>query len=149
VLCYLIDDKERILMLHRIKKKNDMHKNKWIGIGGKIEKGESPEDAIIREVKEETNLKIIVPKFVGMLFEPSFFDKEDWYVFIYTSHIFSGHISNCDEGILKWVNYNDLKNLDMWEGDRLFLNWIKNGKFFSAKFNYKNNCLIEKDVIFY
>ncbi|GAA0785442.1 NUDIX hydrolase [Hathewaya limosa] len=102
-LCYIEKD-NKILLLHRIKKEHDVHEGKWIGVGGKIEQGESPEECIIREVKEETGLIIKAPFLRGVMTFPKFKDNEDWYVFLYTADNFTGNLIDCTEGILKWVD---------------------------------------------
>ena len=85
-LCYVIDKKnEQILMLHRVKKKNDFHEGKWNGLGGKFDEGESPEDCVIREIREESGLKIKKPRLHGFITFPNFDGKNDWHVFIYTA----------------------------------------------------------------
>lgn len=147
-LCYIRKDNQT-LMLHRIKKQQDMHAGKWVGLGGKTEKGESPEETAIREVKEESNLQIHSLRLVGILTEPDFKDNEDWYVFVFVSDDFSGDLHECNEGELKWINNSELDNLGLWEGDRLFLKWIDEGKFFTAKFIYKEGVLLKSSVLFH
>lgn len=135
-------------MLHRIKKKNDIHEGKWNGLGGKMERGESPEECIIREVKEEAGLKIN-PVLRGIITEPEFDGKNDWIVFVYTAEDFQGELIECSEGQLEWIPDDKLFGLNLWEGDRLFLKWLLDGKFFSAKFNYKDGGFIGYSVSFH
>ncbi len=147
-LCYLRNNNQT-LMLHRVKKENDMHEGKWNGLGGKLEPGESPEECAIREVKEESGLDIRNPQFKGILTFPAFSKNEDWYVFLFVISEFSGTLIDSDEGILAWVDNDKLFDLPLWEGDKVFLKWLKKKPFFSAKFIYKNKKLLDYDVIFY
>ena len=147
-LCYLKND-DRTLMLHRIKKKNDIHQGKWNGLGGKLHKGETPEECVVREVKEESGYSIINPRLRGIITFPAFKDNEDWYVFLYVADQFSGEKIESAEGKLQWIENNKLMNLNLWEGDRIFLPWIEQNRFFSAKFVYLNNKLVDHKVVFY
>lgn len=141
-LCY-IENEGKTLMLHRIKKENDIHEGHWIGLGGKIENGESPEECIIREVQEESGLVINNPKLRGILTFPKFDGYDDWYVFLYTAVEYKGELIESEEGILKWVDNDKLSSLPMSEGDYLFLNWLKKYHMFSAKFIYENKRLMD------
>lgn len=148
-LCYIESD-DKILLLHRIKKKKDVHEGKWIGVGGKIEKGETPEECIIREVKEETGLTIKNPTLKGVMTFPDFSDDEDSYVFIFTANEFEGKLIECNEGELKWIEKAKVLDMPTWEGDLIFLKWLlENRSFFSAKFIYENGSLKEHDAVFY
>ena len=147
-LCYLKKNK-KTLMLHRIKKQNDIHEGKWNGLGGKFETGEIPEECVIREVREESGLKISNPKLHGMILFPNFDGIQDWFVFIFSSTLFSGELIESDEGKLEWINDDQLLSLNLWEGDKLFMDWINKNKFFSAKFNYENKKLTSHLVYFY
>ena len=147
-LCY-IKKNNQTLMLHRVKKENDMHKNKWNGLGGKLIPGESPEECVIREIKEESGLNIKTPSLKGIITFPKFDNIEDWLVFVFTANKFSGDLIDSDEGNLKWIDDSDLLNLNMWEGDRIFIPWLSKNKLFSAKFYYSNNNYIKHEVIFY
>lgn len=148
-LCYIEKD-NKILLLHRIKKEHDVHEGKWIGVGGKIEQGESPEECIIREVKEETGLIIKAPFLRGVMTFPKFKDNEDWYVFLYTADNFTGNLIDCTEGILKWVDKEKVLEMPTWEGDLIFLKWIlEKRNFFSAKFVYENGKLVDHIENFY
>ncbi len=111
-LCYIKKD-GKTLMLHRTKKKNDIHEGKWVGVGGKIEKGESPEECAVREVFEETGLKAEELKLRGLLTFPDFNNSEDWYGYLYVVEKFSGEIIESPEGDLKWVEDSKLFELDM------------------------------------
>ena len=147
-LCY-IKQNNQTLMLHRIKKKNDIHKNKWNGLGGKLEPGESPEECVKREVFEESGLIIESPNLHGVITFPKFDGIDDWIVFVYTANNFEGNLIDCDEGKLDWVSDDQLLNLNLWEGDKIFIPWLTQDKFFSAKFIYEKKKLINYDVIFY
>lgn len=149
-LCYVIDRKKgATLMIHRIKKENDFHEGKWNGLGGKLEQGESPEECVIREVKEESGLVINSPKLHGFITFPLFDGKEDWYVFIFTADDFTGNLIDSNEGKLEWIQDEKIKNLNLWDGDVIFLEWLKNDDFFSAKFTYENGILGNYSVNFY
>lgn len=147
-LCY-IDNGTSTLMMHRIKKENDMHKGKWNGLGGKLIPGETPEDCVIREVKEESGLNIKNPVLKGILTFPKFDEIDDWMVFVFTCKEFSGKMIECNEGVLEWILNGELKNLNLWEGDKIYMKWLTNHPFFSAKFIYKKRKLTKHDVIFY
>lgn len=140
-LCY-IEKGNQYLMLHRTKKLNDDNFDKWIGIGGKIEKGETPKMCILREAKEETGLDLTSVTYRGIVrFRNSFYDDEDMYLF--TSDSFSGTIKECDEGNLEWVDKDKLYELPMWEGDKIFLEALKkDNRVFSLTLNYEKDSLI-------
>ena len=141
-LCYIIRGDE-VLMLHRVKKKNDINHDKWIGIGGKLEEGESPHDCVIREAKEETGLNLISPKYRGLVtFISDVSDTE--YMHLFTATEFEGElIQDCPEGKLEWVEKNEVSKLPIWEGDKIFFDLLnKEEKFFSLKLVYENDRLI-------
>ena len=137
------------LMLHRIKKENDVHKGKWNGLGGKVENGESPQECAVREVQEESGLKIYAPRLRGILTFPLFTTNTDWYVFIFTATKYSGDLIVSNEGELQWIENEKLLNIPLWEGDRIFLPWLDQKKFFSGKFIYRDKKLIDHTVEFY
>jgi len=147
-LCY-IRKNGKTLMLHRIKKENDLHQGKYNGLGGKFEDGESPEECVIREVFEESGLKIKDPELKGILTFPYFDEKNDWVVFVFTAYKFSGKMINSREGVLKWINNDELLKLNLWEGDKFFLKYLDSDKFFSGKFIYKKGRLIKYKMNFY
>jgi 8-oxo-dGTP diphosphatase len=149
-LCYVMDNKSsKTLMIHRIKKENDYHGGKWNGLGGKFDDGESPEDCVIREIKEEAGLIITNPRLHGFISFPLFDGKDDWYVFIFTAAEFSGELIDSSEGKLEWIHNDKLTELNLWDGDKIFLEWLFQEKFFSAKFVYENGKMKNYEVRFY
>ena len=118
-------------------------------LGGKFIPGETPEQCVIREVEEESGLKIEDPVLKGFLTFPNFSKNVDWYVFVYEAHKFSGDIIESDEGHLEWIVDTNLTDLNLWAGDQHFFKWMKENKFFSAKFNYENGNLKDFSVIFH
>lgn len=141
-LCYIEKD-EKYLMLHRVKKKNDMNHDKWIGIGGKLEDGESPFDCARREILEETGLHTDVLSYRGIVtFVSDEFGTE--YMHLFHTKQFSGEIrKDCDEGNLEWIEKEKLISLPIWEGDKIFLALLdQNTPFFSLKLCYKGDSLI-------
>ena len=117
-LCY-IENENQYLMLHRIRKKNDVNHDKWIGVGGKFERGESPEECLLREVKEETGYTLTSWKYRGII---TFVYGEDIveYMSLYTADKYEGTQIDCDEGVLEWVDKDKISELNLWEGDRIF-----------------------------
>ncbi|MHB9012935.1 MAG: NUDIX hydrolase [Ignavibacteriaceae bacterium] len=149
-LCYVIDKKKnRTLMLHRVKKLNDVHEGKWNGLGGKLEIGETPEECVIREIKEESGLSISDPRLHGFITFPLFDGVDDWYVFVFTAENYSGEIIESAEGNLEWIPSESVTALNLWDGDAIFLKWLKGDKFFSAKFIYEKGMLKNHSVTFY
>ena len=148
-LCY-VKKKGKTLMLHRVKKENDIHEGKWNGLGGKLLPGESPEQGVIREVKEESGLTIRNPRMKGIITFPEFDGANDWYVFVFQAIDQQGDLlEESNEGILEWIKDSELLNLDLWEGDRIFLPWLEERPFFSARFHYREGRLIDHSVVFY
>lgn len=140
-LCYIEKD-ESYLMLHRVSKKHDVNKDKWIGVGGHFEQGESPEDCLLREVKEETGLTLKSYRFRGIL-TFNFNDNESEYICLYTADGFEGELRDCDEGTLEWVPKSEIHNLNLWEGDKIFFNLLnQDAPFFSLKLQYQGDVLI-------
>lgn len=141
-LCYIEKD-NKYLMLHRVSKKNDINKDKWIGVGGHFENRESPEDCLLREVKEETGLTLLSFKFRGIVT----FIADDYpteYMCLYTSDSFEGEIGKCDEGKLQWIDKDKIPLLNLWEGDKIFLKLLsENSPFFSLKLVYTGDELEE------
>lgn len=147
-LCYLQRD-DHTLMLHRNKKPNDVHEGKWNGLGGKAEAGESPEQCVIREVLEESGLHISNPRLHGIITFPLFDGANDWYVFVFTASEFSGQLINSPEGTLEWIPNTRLFDLPLWEGDYIFMRWLRRADFFSARFAYQDGHLQSHEVSFY
>ncbi|MBN2795903.1 MAG: 8-oxo-dGTP diphosphatase [Clostridia bacterium] len=148
-LGYLIVD-EKMLLLHRNKKIDDMHENKWIGLGGKIIPGESPEECIIREFREESGLSLKNVNLRGMITFPKFDTVEDWYVFIFTAFDYEGELIDCNEGTLEWVPLEEVMDKPTWKGDLIFLEWLlTNQPFFSGKFLYDDSGFVDYEVKFY
>ena len=147
-LCYIEQD-NNYLMLHRVKKKNDINQDKWLGVGGKLEEGESPEECLLREVKEETGLVLKKYAYRGFI---TFVSKQ-WgteYMHLFTATEYEGGIKECDEGTLEWVRKTEIENLNLWEGDKIFFRLLEeNVGFFSLKLCYDEDKLIFHDVIRY
>ena len=141
-LCHIEKD-GKYLMLHRIKKKNDLNQDKWVGIGGKFEFGESPEQCNRREAFEETGLTLGKCNYRGIVT----FVSDKWgceYMHVFTCSDFSGEIKDCDEGVLEWVDKKEVYNLPLWEGDKIFLKLIEDPafSFFSLRLEYQDETLI-------
>lgn len=141
-LCY-IEKEDSYLMLHRVKKKADINKDKWIGVGGHFEAGESPEECLLREVKEETGLVLTSWRLRGVItFSTDTYATE--YMFLYTADGYEGTLRECDEGTLEWVRKTDVCQLPIWEGDKIFFRLLTEGAdFFSLKLTYQGDRLIE------
>ena len=139
-LCY-IEDGGQVLMLHRTKKENDINRDKWIGIGGRFEDGESPEDCVLREAKEETGLTLTSLRFRGIVT----FVSDRWeteYMHLFTADDYTGRVADCEEGDLEWVPKEKVRDLPTWEGDRIFLRLLdEDAPFFSLKLVYEGERL--------
>ncbi|PIU91481.1 MAG: DNA mismatch repair protein MutT [Anaerolineae bacterium CG17_big_fil_post_rev_8_21_14_2_50_57_27] len=146
-LCYLRHE-GHTLMLHRVKRADDIHAGKWNGLGGKFEEGETPEECVIREVREESELTIENPRLRGLLMFPGF-KGEDWYVFVFTAQEFSGELKENGEGYLKWIPNAELESLPLWPSDHIFFQWLQEEKFFSAKFVYEGEEMKGWEVALY
>ena len=140
-LCYLENDRGEYLMLHRVKKEKDINTDKWIGVGGGCEAGESPEECICREVREETGLTLTDYRLRGLL--TFLIDGELEYSFLYTATGWTGEMrTDCDEGVLEWVSKDRVRDLPLWEGDKLFFRLLEEGRpFFSLKLTYERDVL--------
>lgn len=141
-LCYIVKD-GKVLMLHRVKKKNDINHDKWIGIGGKFEPEEAPEECILREAKEETGLTLTSWQCRGVV---TFLQEggEGEYMYLFTADDFTGELTECDEGDLQWVSLGFLDALPKWEGDRIFLDLLwQNAPFFLLTLRYQGDRLVE------
>lgn len=141
-LCY-IGREGKYLLLHRVKKEHDLNKDKWIGIGGKFEEGESPEDCVVREAREETGLTLVRPQYKGIVtFISDASPTEFMHLFVATE--FTGTLLDCDEGVLEWVPKEKMFGLPHWKGDEIFLSLIaREVPFFSLKLTYKGSTLTE------
>ena len=141
-LCYITRDND-VLMLHRVKKQNDINKDKWIGIGGKFEENESPNECLLREAKEETGLTLTSWRCRGVV---TFLNDccEGEYMYLFTADGFAGQLKECDEGNLEWVSKSKVQDLPIWEGDKLFFRLIDdpNSPFFSLKLSYEGDKLV-------
>ena len=134
-------------MLHRTKKEHDVNHEKWIGVGGKFEPDEMPEECLLREVKEETGLTLTQYRFRGILT----FIADGWeseYIHLYTATAFEGELTECDEGSLEWVPKERLFSLPIWEGDKIFLKLLQeDAGFFSLKLSYQGDALVESKLL--
>ena len=142
-LCYIEQD-GKYLMLHRVKKEKDINKDKWIGVGGHFEIGETPEECLLREVKEETGLTLTSWKFCGLVT----FISDQWeaveYMCLYRADGFTGSLIDCDEGTLEWVAKEKVYDLPIWEGDKIFFRLMEEqAAFFSLKLRYEGDVLAE------
>ncbi len=141
-LCYIEHD-GKLLMLYRNKKKRDVNAGKWIGVGGKLEPGETPEQCLLREVYEETGLTLTKYLFNGIIrFESEGWETEDMY--LYTGLEFAGELKECSEGELRWIPKEEIMNLQLWEGDRIFLKELLAGKTgLHLHLKYRGDLLVE------
>ena len=146
-LCY-IEKENKYLMLHRTKKENDVNHDKWIGVGGKFEPGETPEECVLREVQEETGLTLLKYRYRGLLT----FHADGWedeYIHLYTADAFEGELIECDEGTLEWVPKDKIEELPLWEGDKIFLRLLaEEERIFSLKLRYEGDTLVESKLVF-
>lgn len=140
-LCYIEKD-GKYLMLHRTKKQKDINKDKWIGVGGKFEDKESPEDCLLREVREETGLTLTEYSFRGIItFVTDRYETE--FMHLYTASAWEGEIRECDEGELEWLDREKVFGLKVWEGDKIFFSLIQSrAPFFSLKLEYIGDELV-------
>ncbi len=147
-LCYIEKD-GKYLMLHRVKKENDMSHDKWLGIGGKMEEGESPEECNLRETKEETGLTLENARYRGIVtFVSDIYGTE--YMHMFTATEFSGELTECSEGDLEWIDKKKVYNLELWEGDRIFFKLLEECEgFFSLKLNYEGDILADHYTVVY
>lgn len=141
-LCYILRGDE-VLMLHRIKKKNDINQGKWIGVGGKFKPGESPDECLLREAREETGLTLTSWRCQGVVTFLSDVDEGE-YMYLFTADGFTGELITCDEGELQWVPREFLNTLPHWEGDKIFLDLMWAGApFFLLTLRYRGDTLEE------
>lgn len=141
-LCY-IEKENSYLMMHRVKKVNDINKDKWVGVGGHFEEGESPEECLLREVREETGLTLTSFRLRGIVtFSTDVYPTE--YMFLYTADSYEGEMIECNEGNLEWVKKSDVYDLPIWEGDKLFFRLLEEEvPVFSLKLRYEDDKLVE------
>lgn len=148
-LCYIEQD-GKYLMLHRVKKQHDINEGKWIGVGGHVENQETPEECLVREVKEETGLTLTSYRFRGLV---TFISNEcePELMCVFTADGFIGEIAECNEGELEWIDKKEVNKLHTWEGDRVFLELLlsEEKQFFSIKLRYEGDKLVEKQVKLY
>lgn len=147
-LCY-IENNDCYLMLHRTKKKKDVNKDKWIGVGGHAEGNETPQECLLREVKEETGLLLTSYKLRGLItFISDEYEAE--MMCLFTADGYTGELITCDEGELEWVKKSDVPQLPTWEGDAQFLKLLLEDekRFFAMKLRYEGERLVEKSVEF-
>ena len=142
-LCYITRGDE-VLMLYRVKKEHDLNKDKWIGIGGKFEADETPDECLLREAKEETGLTLTAWRCRGVV---TFLTTGPWegeYMYLFTADDFEGDLKECEEGDLQWVKREFLNSLPKWEGDQIFLDLLwRDAPFFLLKLRYDGDKLIE------
>lgn len=141
-LCYITRGND-VLMLHRVRKQNDINQGKWIGVGGKFQGEEAPEECLLREVKEETGLTLTSWRCRGVItFRQA--GGEGEYMYLFTADGFTGALTECDEGELGWIPWDALPNLPAWEGDRIFLELLRrDAPFFLLTLSYQGDTLAE------
>ena len=145
-LCYIEKD-GKYLMLHRTVKKNDVNKDKWIGVGGHFEKDESPEECLLREVKEETGYTLTSYRFRGLVTFVSGTGVTE-YMSLFTADGFEGEPIECNEGVLEWVPVNEIEHLNLWEGDKIFFRLLEEKiPFFSLKLVYNLDGQLESAAL--
>ena len=144
-LCYIEKD-GAYLMLHRTRKEVDENAGKWIGVGGGFEEGETPDECAAREIKEETGLDVKSLSYRGIVT----FVSDEWgteYMHLFTCDSFEGELTDCDEGELEWIEKSKIKDLSLWEGDKVFLDLLEKGEpFFSLKLVYKGEKLVQTEL---
>ena len=148
-LCYIENERGDYLMLHRTKKEHDLNEGKWIGVGGKFEPDETPEECLLREVYEETGLTLTNYRFRGIVT----FLSNEWegeYMHLFTADKYEGTLRECSEGELAWVPKKDIFQLELWEGDHIFLReLIENRQFFTLKLSYEGDTLVDSAFMRY
>ena len=142
-LCHLENQKGEYLMMHRVKKVNDVNRDKWVGVGGKFEDGESPEECVLRETLEETGLTLTDYRYRGIVtFVSDLWETE--YMHLFSATGWTGEMKECDEGELVWLPKSAVYGLPIWEGDKIFFRLLEeNAPFFSLKLRYQGETLIE------
>ena len=142
-LCYIEKD-GAYLMMHRVKKENDLNHDKWVGPGGKFEGNESPEECMLREVYEETGLRLTSYQYRAVIT----FLSDTWegeHMHLFTADAYEGEIGECSEGVLEWVKKEDVKNLPIWEGDKLFFDLMEKANFFTMILEYRGDTLVRHE----
>ena len=146
-LIYLENENGEYLMLHRVKKKNDINHDKWIGVGGGFEEGESPEDCALRETWEETGLTMTDYRFLGIVT----FDcegQETSLMHLFTATAWTGELIECNEGNLEWIPKEKIYDLPIWEGDKIFFRLLEEDRpFFSLKLSYDANDILLRAIL--
>ncbi len=142
-LCYLENEKGEYLMLHRVKKEHDLNRDKWVGVGGKFEGTESPDECLVREVREETGLTLTSFRFCGVVT----FLSDEWegeYMYLFTADDWTGEmVRDCDEGVLEWVPRDKVCSLPIWEGDQIFLRLLEEDRpAFLLTLEYRGDTLV-------
>jgi len=144
-LCY-IERGDEVLMLHRVSKKHDINKDKWIGVGGHLLECESPEECLLREVLEETGLTLTSYKLRGVITFISGDTIE--YMALFSADSFTGELTACDEGVLEWIPKDEVMELNLWEGDKIFLRELwSHDSFFTLKLVYNDDGTLAEDVL--
>ena len=144
-LCY-IENNNSWLMLHRVKKSVDANKDKWIGVGGKLEPGETPDECMLREVFEETGLKLKEYEYRGIVDFCSDMWPEEL-MHLYTAKFPGGELKDCDEGTLEWVPFEKIDSLPIWEGDKVFFKLLKeDAAFFRLRLEYEGEKLVKWEL---
>ncbi len=143
-LCYITQG-SKVLMLHRVKKKKDINKDKWIGVGGKFLPGETPDECLLREAYEETGLTLTGYRCRGVVTFLTENPEDGQYMYLFTADAFTGELKVCDEGDLQWVERSFVSSLPQWEGDKIFLDliWQADTPFFLLKLRYVGDTLVE------
>ena len=145
-LCYILRGDD-VLMLHRVKKKKDINKDKWIGIGGKFLPGETPEACLLREAMEETGLTLTQYRYRGIVTFLTEQPEYDQYMHLFTADGFTGRLKECDEGNLEWVSRDFIDNLPQWEGDKIFLRLLwEDAPWFELTLQYNEDKLIRAEL---
>ena len=146
-LCYIEKD-DAYLMMHRVKKKNDLNHDKWVGVGGKFQGSETPEECVLRETMEETGLKLTKFDYRAVITFISD-EWEDEHMHLFTATEYEGEIGECDEGTLEWVKKEDVCKLPIWEGDKLFFDLLGKCHFFTMKLVYEGERLADHEEKIY
>jgi 8-oxo-dGTP diphosphatase len=145
-LCY-VQDKGKTLMVHRNKSQEDLHYGKYNGLGGKCEPGEDPYACVKREIREEAGIDI-EPIYIGNITFQDFSPEGDWEVHVFRAEGYKGKVGECNEGELVWVDTLEITTLNLWDGDKIFLEYLNSGKFFIGNFEYKEGHMVGHKMYF-